>query len=332
MKFTLRMKKYFVADWLGKVLVAHRVLPLSVLSLSMTHEEGRAVSALVSICWVFLVFHLLYQTIIHLSKWGWGDTLGLRARLPISLTNFHINHLSLGRTGLLTFHKLAHTTCSETRWRWRWRWQTGCRQVDRLCSPINPVPWSPSPWSAFLAHLPPFPLLPLPLALLLWVSDSRRLSNWPQNVPGNRARSRGRSPATLHSEKLSLPVNDRHTDREGEWKRGAEKDREATELKGNERSIHLIAFSFHFISISIFNQVTIRHDTTRRGEKSINVKLESVHTPQKTIELFAKKFPFPFCSLFLSLSFSWSPAKALAHTFSFALPFESNSNDKWQYN
>lgn len=144
MNFTLRMKKYFVTDWLGKVLVAHWVLPLSVLSLSMTHEEGRAVSALVSICWVFLVFLSLYQTIIHLSKWGWGDTLGLRARLPISLTNFHINHLSLGRTGLLTFHKLAHTTCSETRWRWRWRWQTGCRQVDRLCSPINPAPHFPS--------------------------------------------------------------------------------------------------------------------------------------------------------------------------------------------
>lgn len=173
MKFTLRKKKYFVTDWLGKVLVAHRVLPVSVLSLSMT------LSAYVSICWVFLVFHLLYQTIIHLSKWGWGDTLGLRARLPISLTNFHINHLSLGRTGLLTFHKLAHTTCSETRWRWRWRWQTGCRQVDRLCSPINPVPPLPIPLVCIpraLAAVSAAPSSSGSVALGIWLTPTFKLA------------------------------------------------------------------------------------------------------------------------------------------------------------
>lgn len=169
----------------------------------------------------------------------------------------------------------------------------------------------PAPCSLLPARLDHtlYPLLCIPRALAAAVSaaaaDSRRLSNWPQNLPGNRARSSGRSDRnTIHSEKLSLPVNDRQTGRGREGERDRECERKGTV----ERHFH---FDFNFVFQS-------RYDTIR----SINVKLESVHWPQ-TIALFAKKFPFPFLSfLYRPFPFSWSPAKVCAHTF-ISLPFLS---------
>lgn len=199
---------------------------------------------------------------------GGSTTWGFARAFQLAWQILHINHLSLGRTGLLTFHKLAHTTCSET----RWRCQTGCRQVGPALLPHKTLSPLCSPWSAFLAHLP----LPSSSAACV-VSDSRRLSNWPQNVPGNRASSRGRSTATLHSEKLSLPAKwqtDKRTEREAEWKKeGTEKDSKATELKGkcDQSNSFSLQFQFRF-------SITTRR---RREEKSIKVKLESVHRPQR---------------------------------------------------
>lgn len=150
---------------------------------------------------------------------GGSTTWGFARAFQLAWQILHINHLSLGRTGLLTFHKLAHTTCSET----RWRCQTGCRQVGPALLPHKTLSPLCSPWSAFLAHLP----LPSSSAACV-VSDSRRLSNWPQNVPGNRAKA-AEVDQQLHYtvRNFRCQLNDRQTN----GQRGRQNERERGQRK-----------------------------------------------------------------------------------------------------
>lgn len=156
----------------------------------------------------------------------------------------------------LTFHKLAHTTCPETRRR-------------RRQTMANWLPASgPAPGSLLAPFYPPCPLLSARLSALhssrtcrrfrcLWLTSTFKLA--PKKIcPATEQEAESvdqtrsdpiRPRNIIHSEKLSLPVNDRQR------KRGRG-DGEGKQWKG-KRDLHLIAFSFRF---QFRFSITIRYE------------------------------------------------------------------------